>query len=173
MSMEERTKSHYESLTRAIGFTRSADRKAAPVLALQIALAGTMAARLENLQPIFASDECVVRVLLWLAIGTYLIFSIAAVVMAAWVYIPRIPRSGRSLIYFEDIASMDAATYVARAKGMSIDMIEEQLLDQNHVVAKIASAKMRSVRWSFLMSGPSGILWLVLMVWGSVQTSIT
>ena len=68
---------------------------------------------------------------------------------------------------------MDAATYVARAKGMSIDMIEEQLLDQNHVVAKIASAKMRSVRWSFLMSGPSGILWLVLMVWGSVQTSIT
>ena len=83
MSMEERTKSHYESLTRAIGFTRSADRKAAPVLALQIALAGTMAARLENLQPIFASDECVVRVLLWLAIGTYLIFSIAAVVMAA------------------------------------------------------------------------------------------
>ncbi len=170
--MEERLKSHYESFTRVIGFTRTADRKAAPVLALQIALAGTLAARLENLQPIFVSDECVIRILIWLALGMYLICAIAAVVLAAWVYIPRNPRLGKSLIYFEDIASMDATTYLARAKGMSIDMIEEQLLDQIHVVAKIASAKMRSVRWAFLMSAPSGILWLALMVWGSVEASV-
>ena len=42
--MEERLKSHYESLARAIRFVRAADTKAAPVLGLQIALVGTLAA---------------------------------------------------------------------------------------------------------------------------------
>ena len=47
--MEERLRSDYESLSRVIGFTRAADAKAGPVLALQVALAGTIAARMEGL----------------------------------------------------------------------------------------------------------------------------
>lgn len=54
--MEERLRSHYESLTRAIRFTRTADSKAAPALALQVALAGTLAARFEKLAPIIVKE---------------------------------------------------------------------------------------------------------------------
>ena len=50
--MEERLRSHYESLSRAIAFTRMADAKAGPVLLVQIALAGTLAARFEQILPV-------------------------------------------------------------------------------------------------------------------------
>ena len=46
--LEERLRSHYESLSRAIRFTRTADAKAAPVLALQVALLGALATRFED-----------------------------------------------------------------------------------------------------------------------------
>ena len=52
--MEERLRSHYESLSRVIRFTRTADAKAAPVLALQVALLGVLATRLAELYFVIA-----------------------------------------------------------------------------------------------------------------------
>ena len=105
--LEGRLKSHYESLSRAIAFTRAADNKAAPVLALQVALAGTLAARMEGLwlilsEPPFGVEMIAVAVLL----GLYVTLLIASMAFAANVYIPRNPGTSRSLIYFEDIAAM-------------------------------------------------------------------
>ena len=53
--LEERLRSHYESLSRVIRFTRTADAKAAPVLALQVALLGALATRSEELSQMMAS----------------------------------------------------------------------------------------------------------------------
>ena len=53
---EDRLRSHYESLSRAIGFTRAADAKAGPILALQVALAGTLAARMDKLWLILTGE---------------------------------------------------------------------------------------------------------------------
>ena len=55
--MEERLKSHYESLSRVVSFTRTADTKAAPVLALQVALTGALATRIDKLIPIVGSSH--------------------------------------------------------------------------------------------------------------------
>ena len=51
---------------------------------------------------------------------------------------------------------------------MSIEVIEGHLLDQIHRVSKIASLKMRRVRWAFLLSAPAGALWIVLLAWGTM-----
>ena len=171
MISEERLKSHYESLARAIRFVRAADAKAAPVLGLQIALVGTLAARFEKLWT-------GVGMLPWDTQGNMLaalivlygVFVIAVVVLAARVYMPTNPRTGRSLIYFEDISSMEYEAFEAQAKEMTPDMIECQLLDQIHRVSQIVRTKMYRVRWAFILTGPSSILWLVLLVWGSVQS---
>ena len=167
--MEDRLKSHYESLARAITFVRSADRKAAPVLGLQIALVGTLAARFENLQPIVVSDQlCAGRILLVALIGLYLVFLLSAVVLAALVYIPINPTTGKSIIiYFEDISTIKYKTFEVMAKKMTPEVIEAQLIDQIHRVSKVASTKMHRVKWAFLLTAPTTILWLVLMVWGS------
>ena len=169
MTMEERLKSHHESLSRAIWFTRSADTKAAPVLALQVALVGTLAARIERLTPILVQDpwgaEAVVLAGL---LGLYALFLITVITFAARVYLPTNPRTGRSLIYFEDIAAMPFETFQEQAGEMPPAAIERQLLDQIHTVSRIASAKMRRVRWAYFLSGPSVLLWVILLAWGSV-----
>ncbi len=168
--MEERLNSHYESLSRSIAFTRSADAKAALVLALQIAILGALAARFERLIPaLFADLWNLERAVLWVVVVVYVGFMIAAVTMAASVYIPTHPRTGESLIYFEDIAAMRRESFAQRAKEMSPNTIEEQLLSQIHTVSQIASAKMRRVRWAFWLSGPSLVFGLVLLAWGSVR----
>ena len=163
-------KSHYESLSRSIAFTSSADAKAAPVLALQIAILGALAARFERLIPALFADlwNCE-KAVLWVVVVVYAGFMIAAVTMAARVYIPMHPRTGKSLIYFEDIAAMRRESFAQRAKEMSPDTIEEQLLSQIHIVSQIASAKMRRVRRAFWLSAPSFVLGLILLAWGSVR----
>lgn len=162
--------SHYESLSRCIAFTRTADAKAAPVLALQIAILGALAARFEKLIPALLADPwCSDNAILWVVLFAYAGFMIASVLTAARVYMPTHPRTGESLIYFEDIAAMRSEEFVERSKEMSPDTIEEQLLSQIHIVSRIASAKMRKVRCAFWLSGPSLALGFILLAWGSVR----
>ena len=169
MTMEERLRSHYESLTRAIRFVRTTDRKAAPVLGLQIALIGALATRADKLLAIVGSEPWGIEntTLLGLALlyGT-LVLIVAA--LATSVYVPINPKTGRSLIYFEDIASMDYHAFELRAKGMSAESIESDLLDQIHRVSQIASKKMNRVRWAFILSAPAFLSWLALFAWSVV-----
>ncbi len=166
--MEERLTSHYESLSRAIRFVRMADMKAAPILALQVALVGTLAARFDKLLSIltrgaFDLEMAILLILLIL----YAALLIVVVSLASLVYMPRNPKTGRSIIYFEDIAAMRFDSFEKRAKQMSPEKIELQLLDQVHRVSQIVSSKMRYVRWAFILSLPSIVLWAALLAWGS------
>lgn len=92
-----------------------------------------------------------------------------AVLLAIKVYIPIGPRTGKSLLFFEDIAAQDYASFEARAKAMHSAAIERQLLDQVHRVSRIASFKMKWVRRAMWSSVVSSAFWLVLMAWGSLQ----
>ena len=77
--MEERLTSHYESLSRVIRFTRTADRKAAPVLALQVALLGALATRFDRLQSIIFGSSCdAERVALVMVLGCFAISLLVA-----------------------------------------------------------------------------------------------
>ena len=169
--MEDRLKSHYESLDRAIGFTKSADTKAAPVLGLHIALVGTLAARFDILWAIITKSpsnlECILLISL---LALYILLLILVVWKTVLVYIPMTPRTGNSLIYFEDIAAMNYEEFKAQSKDLRPEDIEPQLLDQIHIVSQIASTKMRRVRWAFWLTLPSIVLWLVLLAWGSINS---
>lgn len=166
--MEERLRSHYESLSRAIEFTRMADAKAGPVLLVQVALAGTLAARFERILPvIMGSAWDVSRVALLVCSLSYTVLLVAAVVVAVRVYMPSSPKTGKSLIYFEDVAALDFGTFRTRSLAASPEEIERQLLDQVYRVSQIASAKMSRVRWAIYLSVPAVLLWVILLVLGS------
>ena len=169
MTLEHRLRSHYESLTRIIRFVQSADTKAAPVLGVHIALAGTLIVRLgPSYADIYGSGSFVSATVIIL-IGLYGLFSAAAVALSAWVYVPINPRTGICLIYFEDIAGMDYEDFVGRVTEVNEAIIESQLVDQIHKVSRIASQKMRRVRCAFLFSGPAILLWIALLAWGAVS----
>ena len=167
--MEERLRSHYESLSRVIRFTRTADAKAAPLLALQLALLGTLAARFEKLLAILWHGPWDIERGVIIALAALYFGCFAAVVwLAARVYMPMNPSTGKSLIFFEDIASMEPERFETQTRNMSADRIERQLIDQVHRVSIIVSAKMRRVRWAFGWSLPATLLWLVLLGWSSI-----
>ena len=167
--MEQRLRSHYESLARAIGFTRAADAKTAPLLAAQVAMAGALATRMNGLWTVLSGtswgpEQYAVAVFLSMY-GALVAISTG---LAADVYIPRNPRTGASLIYFEDIASMDFESFSERVSRLEAEEIEGQLIQQVHAVSLVASTKMRLARWAYLVSVPATALWAVLMVWSSI-----
>lgn len=167
--MENRLQSHYESLSRVIRFTRMADIKAGAVLALQFVLLGALAAQSDELlTAITVVCWSFGDVVLAVVMGLYGISTLAAVVLAAWVYVPSTPQTGKSLIYFADIAAMDCSKFIADAQGMDNAEIERQLLDQIYRVSCIANDKMRRVRWAFWASVPAFIAGIILLAWGSV-----
>ena len=91
----------------------------------------------------------------------------AAIVLAALVYRPMNAKTGRSLIFFEDIAAMEWGEFRSAARNMSHDLIERQLLHRIYVVAGVASVKMRRVRWAIILSLPSIAAWSLLLVWSN------
>ncbi len=168
--MEERLRSHYESLSRAIEFTRTADAKAGPVLLVQIALAGTMAARFERILPVlFGPAWDINRAALLLGAILYTALLIAVVTIAVRVYMPSSPKTGKSLIYFEDVAALEFEAFRTRSVATAAEDIEAQLLDQIYRVSQIASDKMRRVRWAVSLSVPSVLLWVILLVLSSIE----
>ena len=166
--MEERLKSHYESLSRAIAFTRSADTKATPVLALQVALVGTLAARFDRLAPTLSIESWGVEAFVLVVLMVlYAVLLVVIVALSASVYLPRNPRTGCSLIYYEDISMMSLGSFRGKASAMTPELIERQLLQQIHTVSAIASKKMRRVQWAYFFSVPSVMLWVILLGWGA------
>ena len=165
--MEERLKSHYESLSRVVSFTRTADTKAAPVLALQVALTGALATRIDKLIPIVSGHLDAEGIALIVVLSAYILSVAGAIGMAAAVYMPRSPKTGRSLIFFEDIAAMDYSSFEAAAKDMTDELIERQLIDQIYQVSRVASLKMRRARWAIWLSLPTVALGFTLLAWSS------
>lgn len=167
--MEERLTSHYESLSRVIRFTRTADRKAAPVLALQVALLGALATRFDRLQSIIFGSCCdAERVALVMVLAAFAVSLLVAGGLAAAVYMPRNPKTGRSHIFFEDIAAMEYPEFETAARNMSSDVIERQLIDQIYRVSRVASVKMKRVRWAIWSSAPAVVLGLILLAWSNI-----
>lgn len=169
--MEERLRTHHESLSRLVEFTKSADYKAAPILAVHIALGGALTARFENLLACmdgFPSDPA--SSLLVALTVLYVGFILVSFWMAAKVFFPitDLPRGhSDSLVYFEDIQAMSPETFTERATQMDTDEIERQLLQQIHAVSHVVSTKMARVKWAFRMSIPAVILCVTLIAWGS------
>ena len=76
-----------------------------------MALAGTLAVRSDRLASIVTSEPLDAEATVFLVlIGAYGLFLILDIVATALVYVPRNPRTGKSLIYFEDISAMSMSS---------------------------------------------------------------
>ena len=171
--MEQRLKSHYESLARAIEFTKMADAKAGPLLAAHVLMAGALATRFDNLGVIITGNAGVIQQIALIAgLTLYAALLAAAWIKAACVFIPATPKTGQSLIYFEEIGAMSFEQFADASRQLDAEAIENQLLQQIHEVSRIASKKMCRVRWAFWLSIAAVVVWIVLMAWGSIAVEL-
>jgi len=167
----ERYKFHTATLERIIGFTRVADIKAAPILALQAALPGLLLAHTRQLL-VLATDlrSRLTPHLVWGLLAIWSLSALLAWIYAARVYIPMTPPAGGSLIYFEDIRRMDAADFRARGSRLTAEEVEQALLDQIWRVSRIASVKLAYIRISFVVGAIALVSWAVLLGWVTATT---
>ena len=169
MAVGERNKSHLETLRRVIEFTKVADTKSAPLLALQTTLAGitvTQAPKIGSL--LEEGNACATRVAALLLLAAYAVPAVASWGWAAWVYMPRARKTGTSLIYFEDIRHMDKAEFVSCSKTLTDEVLEENLIDQVYRVSTLASDKFRWVRRSIQCGAVALVAWIVLVAWAQL-----
>ena len=173
--IDERLTSHYQLLSRTIDFTKAADAKAAPIVALHIALVGALTFR--SVQLFSVLGQCpwdFERISLTAVSFLYVCVSICAIFVAGRVFFPKTPRNGSSLIYFEDIASMDFDEYQDRSENLNPHTIENELLQQTFQVSMIVSGKMRLVKLALGLSAVAVLFWISLMLYSSIAaTSIS
>ena len=169
---DARVESHYRSLARAIDFTKAADAKAAPVVILHVALIGALAFRAAPLfDALTQSTWSIGQFPLLVTMLLYIISSLSAIAVAGWVFLPKTPQRGKSLIYFQDIAAMCEPCFQSQSKELNSDEIERQLLQQIFTVSKIASEKMKRVKCALVLSGIAIMLWVILLAWATITSS--
>ena len=170
--IEERLKSHYELLSRTIDFTKAADAKAAPMVALHIAFIGALTFRSGQLFRILVQCSWdLERISLVIVVFLYICSSLCAIAFAGLVFFPRTPRKENSLIYFEDIATMNFDTFQYQSKGLDPATIEKELLQQIFEISRIVSKKMYLVKWALIISIFSVLSWVYLMVCSSIAST--
>ena len=176
--MENRLQSHYETLSRVIRLIQAAEATAGVVLFVQFVMAGVLAILLlDQLDPAITKDPVGTAGIAVTLVGmTYILSALAAVGLVVWVYVPAVSvvrvyppattKTDRSLIYFTDIAELGFQKFIVAARGMDAAEIEPQIQELIYRVSRIASGKMRRVRYAFLLSGVSIITGIILLVWG-------
>lgn len=166
MDVDDRIKFHIATLDRVIGFTRVADAKAAPLLALQASLVAILLGTMPQVRELLTGGRHEWQTYAaWPFAALYGLMASASWLLAARVYIPRTPRDPGSLLYFEEIRRVPVIEMKSQLLGLDDVAWEDQLLRQIAAISTIASEKFSWVRWSFITGTASLVGWIVLMVW--------
>lgn len=164
-SLDVRLRMHVATLDRTITFTRHADTKAAPLLALNATLAVATVAQTDQLhQALVADGVSLISALAWACLLSYAFLTVFSTVLAIRVFIPATPRTGNSIVYFEDIRAMGRDDFIYLGTRDPDDGLELDILTQIHAVSGIASRKFRWLRHSFVASLCALGFWLPLVV---------
>ncbi len=127
---------------------------------------GALTTRVDKLIAVVASGSSNAEgIAVVLVLVAYTISMASAIGLAVMVYMPRNPKTGRSLIFFEDIAAMNYTAFETAAMDMSSGLIERQLIDQIYQVSRVASVKMKRVRWAMWLSLPTVVFGFALLAW--------
>lgn len=143
-------------LERQLHWIAAADTKAAGLLATYMAMTAIAATVLSE------SGSAPARGALLFAFSGVL--AGPGVGFALSVFFPRTKANHASLIYFGEIAKLQAsAEFVERLQSSDDEVVRLDLANQVHVNAVIAACKHRHVRVSMVFGGISLVLWLVAL----------
>lgn len=140
------------SLARQLGWIAAADAKTGFVFAVATAMLGLLASAAPKY-----GDWTVLGVTLTAIAATLLLASLACVTAAVF---PRTDGPKLSLIFFGGIAERDVDQFRSDAQNASEETYEEDLVQQCHINAQIATVKYHWVKWASILLAVSVVPWL-------------
>jgi hypothetical protein len=142
-----------KTLARIMAMVAAADAKVPPILAIDTAMLGVLAALVPSASQWAASHAAIAAVA-----GLLLLGSVGC--LAASMF-PRLSGPKSSLIYFAGIVSLERDAYVSALLGATPDKLLEDLARQCHRNAEIANDKFRLIRWAMIFLFVGIVPWLV------------
>ncbi|WP_435159835.1 Pycsar system effector family protein [Haladaptatus sp. DFWS20] len=115
-------------------YIKFADQKASVLLTGQLAFLGLF---VNFLSQNWFGPGIEFQVLASVTIGATLV----AVVLAGWVIYPQTEPSGDNLLFWENINVESHDDYESQIKDLTEDAVLEDLIEENHLLAKVASIK--------------------------------
>ncbi len=146
----ERANEHLRTLDRMIRLTGLADTKAAPLLAAQATVAAVTATQVHKAVVLVREGTPMELVAAALFATLYLVCSTISIVLTLRVLLPKDAPGHGSLLYFADIAGMEFQEFARRSSSLSAEALEQDALEQTHVVACIVANKFQRVRLALL-----------------------
>lgn len=138
MDIDRRSSILEDTLARQLGWIAAADAKTAFIFAVATAMLGLLASAAPDY-----GKWTPIGVVLSVAATALLIGSLASVMLAVF---PRTDGPKLSLIFFGGIATRHVDEYRADVLGLADETYEEDLIQQCHINAQIASVKYRWVK---------------------------
>lgn len=152
-----------KNLDRLLHWIGAADSKIAPILAIDTAMIGVLAALYSKLS--VSLGWC-----LWLVIPSVIVLGLSILTLAIAVF-PRTKGPEGSTIYFGGIASCEFKTYKAKMCELHPEEYRDDLIAQCHRNAQIAAEKYKWVKRSMICLFPGIVFWVpaVYVLYGACK----
>lgn len=141
------------NLERQLGWVRAAETRISLILPLATALFGSLAAKV-NLSILLDCGKGII-------ISAALIMIVVSLLCASLAIFPRTKGPAHSMIFFGGIAANSKDEFISSMKGYDRDAIENDLLEQVHINACIASTKYKWIQRSMVCILISLIPWAI------------
>jgi len=165
--MSIRIEASYKNLERASSWVINADTKASLILAFNGGLFAHLMTKTPEIRTILLKNGVGMNFAILLAISVlFLLFFILSITNCFRTIRPSIDGFTPSLFYFGTIQNLSLDVFKQRIKNLDEESIEEELINQTHIVSKVAYRKFTSIRKA------SNNLVASLIFWGATLLTL-
>jgi hypothetical protein len=165
--MSIRIEANYKNLERASSWVVSADAKASLILAFNGGLFAHLMTKTPEIKTLLIEQGFGISSAILLVIsGLFILFFILSITNCFRSIRPSLNAKTPSIFYFGTIQNLSLDLFKQKMKGLDEESIEDELINQTHIVSTVAYKKFTSVRKAL------NNLIASLIFWGGILLSL-
>ena len=163
--MSIRIEANYKNLERASSWVVNADTKASLILAFNGGLFAHIMTKIPEIRGLLIGHGMGIgSSILLLISGLFILFFVLSITNCFKTIRPSLDAKTPSIFYFGTIQNLSLNTFKERMKSLDEDGIEDELINQTHIVSTVAYKKFTAVRKALNNMVMSLIFWGVILL---------
>lgn len=165
--MSIRIEANYKNLERASSWVVNADTKASLILAFNGGLFAHLMTKAPEIKTLLIKQGLgISSSILFVISGLFVLFFVLSITNCFKTIRPSLDAKTPSIFYFGTIQNLSLNTFKEKMKSLAEDSIEEELINQTHIVSTVAYKKFAAVRKAL------NNMVISLMFWGGILLAI-
>ena len=163
--MSTRIEANYKNLERASSWVVNADTKASLILAFNGGLFAHLMTKTPEIKTLLIKQGLGISSFILLVIsGLFILFFILSITNCFRTIRPSLNAKTPSMFYFGTIQNLSLDIFKQKMKSLDEDSIEDELINQTHIVSTVAYKKFTAVRKALNNMVMSLIFWGVILL---------